>query len=127
VVLPMLKSDLAEIMLAAVDGQLDQVEVENQTGSAATVVMASGGYPGSYAKGMVISGLDSVAEATVFHAGTKLADGQIVTSGGRVLAVTGIGDNLQQALDSAYEGVRKVNFEKAEFRTDIGQSSIENN
>lgn len=126
VVLPMLKSDLAEIMLAAIDGRLDEVVVENHAGSAATVVMASGGYPGSYTKGMAISGLDSVAEATVFHAGTKSTDGQVVTSGGRVLAVTGTGDNLQQALDSAYEGIRKVNFDKAEFRTDIGQSSIEN-
>ncbi len=126
VVLPMLKSDLAEIMLAAIDGRLDQVKVENHAGSAATVVMASGGYPGSYTKGMAISGLDGVAGATVFHAGTKMADGQIVTSGGRVLAVTGTGDNLQQALDSAYLGIKKVNFDKAEFRTDIGQSSIEN-
>ncbi len=126
VVLPMLKSDLAEMMLAAIDGRLNDVTVENHAGSAATVVMASGGYPGSYAKGKVISGLDGVEPATVFHAGTADKNGDIVTSGGRVLAVTGTGADLQQALDSAYQGIKKVNFDKAEFRTDIGQSSIEN-
>lgn len=124
VVLPMLKSDLAAIMLAAIDGRLDGVTVENHAGAAATVVMASGGYPGGYEKGKVISGLDKAAPATVFHAGTKLTDGRCVTNGGRVLAVTGMGDDLQQALDVAYAGIEQIGFEAAEFRTDIGKSSL---
>ncbi|MEM8863804.1 MAG: phosphoribosylamine--glycine ligase, partial [Chloroflexota bacterium] len=124
VVLPMLKSDLAAIMLAAIDGKLDEVSVENHGGAAATVVMASGGYPGSYEKGKPISGLDGANNATVFHAGTKVAGNEIVTSGGRVLAVTGMGESLQQALDQAYKAVEVISFENAEHRTDIGHSSL---
>ncbi len=124
VVLPMLKSDLAEIMLAAINGQLEETEVENHEGTAATVVMASGGYPGHYVKGKRISGLDLVTTATVFHASTKVNENQFYTVGGRVLAVTGRGDDLQAALDAAYHGLDQIMFENAEYRTDIGASSL---
>ena len=124
VVLPMLKSDLAEIMLAAISGRLNEITVENHAGCAATVVMASGGYPGSYAKGKIISGINGVEGATVFHAGTTNQNREVATSGGRVLAVTGTGESLQQALDTAYAEVSKITFDAAEYRSDIGNSSI---
>ena len=124
VLLPLLKSDLLDIVEHSVNGTLANVTVEWESGSAATVVLASGGYPGSYQKGKAISGLDeAAAEAgvTVFHAGTSLTDtGQIVTSGGRVLNITGVGDDLQQALDRAYRAIKHIHFDEMQYRTDIG-------
>jgi len=89
--------------------------------------MASAGYPGSYRKGFPIEGLEDVArmpDVMVFHAGTKLEDGRPVTSGGRVLGVTALGDTIQEAKDRAYEAVAKIHFEGAYWRTDIGQKAI---
>ena len=122
VVLPLLKTDLAEVMLACAEGRLQDIDLEWQDGYAACVVMASGGYPGAYETGKVISGLDeAAADAQVFHAGTTAGDaGEIVTSGGRVLGITGCGDTLQAALDKAYQAIGKIHFDGAYFRSDIG-------
>lgn len=127
VVLPLLKSDLVEVMLACIDGTLDKTPIEWSDGAAVCVVMASGGYPGSYEKGKEITGLDA-AKADgdiVFHAGTKLADGKIVTNGGRVLGVVGQAENIKAAVDKAYEGVKKISFEKEYHRTDIAHRALE--
>lgn len=123
VVLPRLKSDLMEIFEACVDGTLDKVNVEWEDNGTACVVLASGGYPESYTKGYEITGLDDAKKApniVVFHAGTALKDGKFVTNGGRVLGITGIGKNLNEAIKIAYEGVKLVDFKDKHFRTDIG-------
>lgn len=123
VVLPMLQSDLAEIMLACVAGRLTTDLIEVFPGAAATVVMAAPGYPGNYPKGLPISGLDAVPDdVIVFHAGTAQADGHIVTNGGRVLCVTARGDDVETAVSRAYAGVQKIHFDGAHYRTDIGRS-----
>ncbi|KAJ3043238.1 hypothetical protein HDV00_005558 [Rhizophlyctis rosea] len=127
VVLPLLNSDLADIFLAAAEGRLDSVPVEFKKACAATVVMAAKGYPGSYPKGDEIKIKENIAEdLTVFHAGTKKADGKLVTAGGRVLAVTGVATTLEAAIQRANEGVKElVHFQGAEFRTDIGHRFVE--
>ena len=123
VVLPRLKSDLMEIFEACVDGTLDKVNVEWEDNGTACVVLASGGYPEKYTKGYEITGLEDAKKAdniVVFHAGTALKDGKFVTNGGRVLGITGIGKNLDEAIKIAYEGVKLVDFKDKHFRTDIG-------
>jgi phosphoribosylamine--glycine ligase len=123
-ILPLLDSDLAEIMLACVEGRLDQIEVRWQRGACATVVLASEGYPGAYPKGRPISGLDGAAgraAVAVFHAGTARQDGRVVTAGGRVLAVSATGDDLPAALSRAYAGVECIHFEGMHYRKDIGR------
>ncbi len=123
VILPRLKTDLLEIMEACVDGTLDKMNIEWYDNAAVCVVLASGGYPVSYEKGFEITGLESVedrSDIVVFHAGTALKDGKFVTNGGRVLGVTGIGKDLDEAIKIAYEGVEKIDFEKKHFRHDIG-------
>jgi phosphoribosylamine--glycine ligase len=123
VTLPLLESDLVDLMLACIHGQLDEVTPVWRAGAAVTVVMASGGYPGSYAKGKAIHGVDKAeaAGATVFHAGTALIDGQIVTNGGRVLSVTGLGKDLSTAAAHAYDGLGHIHFDGATWRTDIAR------
>lgn len=123
VVLPRLKSDLMEIFEACVDGTLDNVDVKWEDNGTACVVLASGGYPEKYTKGYEITGLDDAKKAeniVVFHAGTALKDGKFVTNGGRVLGVTGIGKDLDEAIKIAYEGVKLVDFKDKHFRKDIG-------
>lgn len=125
VVLPLLDGDLAEIMLACANGTLDQVKIVWHDRAAVCVVMASAGYPGSYPKGKEITGLDNVPEnSVVFHAGTKLADGNIVTSGGRVLGVTAFAGDIKAARDKAYEAVEKISFEGAFCRKDIAWRAL---
>lgn len=123
VVLPRLDSDLMEIFEACVDGTLDKTEVKWKDNAAACVVLASGGYPVSYEKGFEITGLDKAKEMeniTVFHAGTALKDGHYVTNGGRVLGITGVGKDLDEAIKTAYEGVKVVSFKNVHYRKDIG-------
>jgi phosphoribosylamine--glycine ligase len=123
VVLPLLGTDLFEILRACVDGRLDQIEVQWLPSACATLVMASPGYPGSYPKGLPISGLDRAAaleNTVVFHAGTTRTKEGVVTSGGRVLAVSAVGNDLATALNRAYVGVAQINFEGAHYRRDIG-------
>ena len=128
VVLPLLESDLYEIMKACTEGKLSEADVRWSRSSAATVVMAAAGYPGSYKKGAPITGLDAAGAmegVTVYHAGTKAAaDGScgVVCNGGRVLAVTGVGSDLKDAVGKAYAAVGAIKFECEEgamYRTDI--------
>lgn len=120
VVLPRLKTDLVEIMEAVIDEKLDEIEIEWEDNAAVCVVMASGGYPVSYKKGYEITGLDNVGDLTVFHAGTAIKDGKIVTNGGRVLGVTAVGKDLDEAIKNAYAGVDKISFKDEFHRNDIG-------
>ncbi|KAL7686625.1 putative bifunctional purine biosynthesis protein PurH [Plasmopara halstedii] len=128
VVLPLLHSDLYEIMRACVEHRLERSLVTWKTGAVATIVMASQGYPDSYPKGKVITGLENAQalnRVSVFHAGTQIAvDGSIVTSGGRVLAVTADGPSFQDAIDRAYQGVSRIHFEGAQYRSDIGLKGL---
>ena len=121
-VLPLLDGDLMEIMMAVRERKLDTLSIRWKPQAAACVVLASGGYPGKYESGKVITGLTEAeaAGATVYHAGTKLADGAFVTAGGRVLGVTALGGTLREAVDSAYAAARRVHFEGAHMRSDIG-------
>ncbi len=121
----LLKTDLINIMLACESGTLDQINIEWNDGAACTVVLASGGYPGSYEKGKDISGLDTLEkDEIVFHAGTKIQDGKVVTSGGRVLGVTAVGSDLKDALSKAYKTADKISFEGKQLRRDIGAKSL---
>lgn len=127
VVLPLLESDLVEVMLACIEGKLAETEVKWSDGAAVCIVMAAGGYPKSYNKGDEITGIDA-AEADgniVFHAGTKAQDGKILTNGGRVLGVVAKADGIKEAVDKAYAGVAKISFDKAHFRHDIAHWALE--
>ncbi len=121
-VLPLLESDLMAIMMAVRNQTLSELEIRWKDASAACIVLASGGYPGAYESGKVITGLEAAqaAGATVYHAGTRRAGEAIVTAGGRVLGVTALGDTLRQAVDSAYAAARLIHFDGAHMRSDIG-------
>ena len=126
-VLPRLGGDFAKVLLACADGNLTESDVVVKDEMAATVIVASGGYPGSYAKGKPIAGLDTAAQvpgAIVFHCGTKAQDGQILTAGGRVLSVTGLGKDLRSAVDTAYAAVAKISFDGAFHRADIAHRAF---
>ena len=122
VVLPLLESDLMEIMMAVRNQTLDQMDIRWKDQAAACIVLASGGYPGKYEGGKPITGLEDAeqAGATVYHAGTKMTEAGIVTAGGRVLGVTALGGTLRDAVDSAYAAARKIHFDGAHMRSDIG-------
>ncbi|MFP3392484.1 phosphoribosylamine--glycine ligase [Brevibacillus sp. SIMBA_040] len=125
VILPLLETDLVDIFVATIKGELDAVDVTWKKGSAVCVVMAAPGYPGEYPKGQVIQGLDNVRNGvTVFHAGTKESDEGIVTSGGRVLGVVATGENLSKAREAAYAAVEGISFEGAQYRTDIAAKAM---
>jgi len=120
VTLPLLKTDLVDIMLSVVDNQLDQIDVEWSDGACVGVVMASGGYPGSYKTGFIISGLDEVdKDILVFHAGTKLESGQVLTSGGRVLTVVATAKTIAQAREKVYANIPRIHFDGCHYRKDI--------
>jgi len=122
-----LETDLLEIMFACIDGKLDQVDVKSTSQTACGVVMAAEGYPGSYPKGMEITGLedaDALEGVKVFQAGTQMDDDRIVTSGGRVLCVTALGDDLAAAQKKAYEAVAKVHFDQSYYRKDIADKGL---
>lgn len=122
VVLPLLETDLVDICLAVLDGRLDQIDIRWQDRNACCVVLASGGYPGAYETGYPISGLDSVTESLVFHAGTRQDGATIVTAGGRVLGVTAVSDTLEGAISQAYQDVARIHFDKVHYRRDIGRT-----
>lgn len=127
VVLPLLETDLVDIMEAVRDERLDALDIKWSRNSCACVVMASGGYPEKYETGKEISGLDEngqCPDAYVYHAGTKLENGKYLTSGGRVLGVTCTGETLENALNSAYKAVENISFEKAHYRKDIGARAL---
>jgi phosphoribosylamine--glycine ligase len=126
-ILMRLKSDLLEVLLAVCDGTLDQVQLKWDPRPAVCVVMASGGYPDDYQKGKKITGLEEagkLVDVVVFHAGTKEKDGQIITSGGRVLGVTALGKTIADAKAKAYQAVDKINFDGAYCRRDIADKAI---
>ncbi|OQX20972.1 MAG: 5-(carboxyamino)imidazole ribonucleotide mutase [Desulfobacteraceae bacterium IS3] len=122
-----IKNDIVPIMEAVIDGKLEGRKLEIDDRAAVCVVMASGGYPESYKKGLPISGLDDVRhirEAVVFHAGTAESEGKTVTSGGRVLGVTALGDSVRKAISKAYEAVSRISWDGVHFRKDIGQKAL---
>jgi phosphoribosylamine--glycine ligase len=120
VVVPRLKSDLVALFLAVANEKLDEFNLEIDERSATTVMIVSGGYPEDFEKGKVITGLETVNDSIVFHAGTKLENGNVVSNGGRVMAITSYGDNFQEALDKSYKNVNLLHFDKMNFRKDIG-------
>jgi phosphoribosylamine--glycine ligase len=121
-----LRSDLVEMCMAALEKRLDRIEVEWDTRAALGVVMAAGGYPESYGKGDPISGLPDQEreDLKVFHAGTSLKDDQVVTSGGRVLCATALGDTVSEAQKKAYDLVEQINWNNVYYRTDIGYRAV---
>jgi phosphoribosylamine--glycine ligase len=129
VILSRMKSDIVPIMLATISGELDMVDLEWYPQASVCVVMASGGYPGSYDKGKEITGLDSLKNQdgiSVFHAGTKLSNGKIVTNGGRVLGVVACGEDIEDAQKKVYEAVNKISFDGVHYRRDIASKAITN-
>lgn len=125
VVLPLLKTDLLTVMQAVENGTLDRLNVEWHSGAAACVILASAGYPGSYEKGKVIAIPEDLPEnVAVYHAGDKLAEGRLVTNGGRVLGVTATGETLEAALKDAYAAAERVEFEGKYLRHDIGKRAL---
>ncbi|MFQ3548988.1 MAG: phosphoribosylamine--glycine ligase [Armatimonadota bacterium] len=126
VVLPLLESDFAKIALAVADGKLDEIEVNWYDKKALCVVMSSGGYPGKYEKGKVISGLEKAEESgcLIFHAGTCMKDNDILTNGGRVLGVTACGNDYKKCIDKVYTAVNYIKFDSLYYRRDIGAKLI---
>ncbi len=125
VVLPLLESDLSEVLEATARGELDPSSVRWRAKTALCVVLASGGYPGGYEKGKVIQGMEAPPPGvTVFHAGTQLEEGAIVSSGGRVLGVTAVADSFDAARERAYRAVSKISFEGMTYRKDIGARAV---
>jgi len=123
-----MKSDIVPVLMAVAEGDLAGRSIEWHDKAAVCVVMASEGYPGDYRKGDAISGLDKAAELDdvfVFHAGTTARDGQCVTSGGRVLGVTALGTTVRQAIEQAYQGVRRITWQGVQYRTDIGKKALD--
>lgn len=119
-VIPRLKTDLVQLCLALSEGRLNEITVEEDERATASVILVSGGYPGAYEKGKIIHGLNKVEKGLVFHAGTRQEDQQVVTNGGRVLAVTSYGDNFREALVLANKNARRIRFANVYFRYDIG-------
>jgi len=127
-ILARLRGDLVPVLAAIAQGNLQDADLDWDPRPAVCVVMASGGYPGHYEKGKVIHGLDAAGalpDVTVFHAGTELRDGKVVTAGGRVLGVTALGDDIRGAIARAYEAVKRIRFEGAHYRTDIGARALQ--
>jgi len=122
-----MKSDIVPVLQACARGNLQQDSIDWHDKAAVCVVMASGGYPGGFAKGLPISGLDAAAELedlVVFHAGTALKDGRIVNNGGRVLGVTGLGDTVKDAIARAYAGTERISWQDVHYRHDIGAKAL---
>ncbi len=120
VVIPRIKSDLVDLFIATAEKRLDKFNLEIDERSATTVMLVSGGYPESYDKEKEISGLDNVKNSIVFHAGTTLKNDKVISSGGRVLAVTSFGKDFEEALSKSYQNIEKIKFDKMNYRKDIG-------
>ncbi|MBA4133494.1 MAG: phosphoribosylamine--glycine ligase [Flavobacterium sp.] len=120
VVMPRIQSDLVALFQAVAEQKLDEVTLTIDPRSATTIMVVSGGYPEEYDKGFAISGIENISDSIVFHAGTKLENGQVVTNGGRVLAVTSFGTTYQEAIKKSYQNINKLHFDKMYFRKDIG-------
>ena len=124
VVVPRIKTDLVELFQSVALETLNKIDLEIDSRSATTVMLVSGGYPEEYEKGKVISGLENIHDSIVFHAGTKLENGKILSIGGRVLAVTSFGDTFQEAIKKSYQNIKKLHFDKMYFRKDIGRDLL---
>lgn len=124
VVMPRLKTDILELFVATATGRLAEAAFELDTRYCTTVMLVAGGYPGSYEKGHAITGLADVEGSIVFHAGTKLVDGEVVTNGGRVMAVSSFGTTMEEALGQSYANVGRLKFKDMNFRKDIGQDLL---
>ncbi|RZP04842.1 MAG: phosphoribosylamine--glycine ligase [Flavobacteriales bacterium] len=120
VVLPRIKTDLITLLEATANQNLDKIKLEIDDKTAATVMLVSGGYPEAYEKGKVISGLDTISDSIVFHAGTSNNEDHILTNGGRVIAITSMGTNYKEALKKSYKNIEKIHFDRMNFRSDIG-------
>lgn len=123
-VMPRIESDLVELFTATANKTLNKFNLKTSNQTATTVVAVAGGYPGSYEKGKVISGLEETDGATVFHAGTRENNGQVLTNGGRVIAATGLGLSIEDALDESYSALEQISWEQMNYRKDIGQDLI---
>ncbi len=124
VVIPRIKSDLVALFQAVADEKLDEVSLEIDDQSVTTIMMVSGGYPEDYEKGKIITGLNDVTDSIVFHAGTKNANGNVVSNGGRVLTVTSYGATFQEAIKKSYQNIEKLHFDKMYYRKDIGNDLL---
>lgn len=124
VIVPAMESDLLDVIISCTEGRLAETDIELDEKFRCTVVLVSGGYPQSYEKGKEIIGLENINAGLTFHAGTKNTDGKLLTNGGRVLNIVGVGDTLQEAIDNSYEQVGKVSFDKAFYRRDIGAKGL---
>lgn len=120
VVIPRIKTDLVDLFVALENQTLDQIDLEIDSKSAATVMVVSGGYPGDYQKDKEISGLEAIEGSIVFHAGTKLQNNKVFTNGGRVIAVTSLGEDFKEALEASYKNIDKLHFDDMYYRKDIG-------
>jgi len=120
VVLPRLKNDFVEILQAMANGTLDRVNIEIDERAATTIMLVSGGYPEDYEKGKEITGIDAIKNSIAFHAGAQLENGKVVTSGGRVMAITSYGNSYQEAIKKSYQSIEKLHFDKMYYRKDIG-------
>ncbi|MBD0831198.1 phosphoribosylamine--glycine ligase [Aestuariibaculum sediminum] len=120
VVLPRLKNDFVTVLQAMANGTLNEIEIEIDERAATTIMMVSGGYPEAYEKGKEITGLNTIEDSIPFHAGAQLKDGKVVTSGGRVMAITSYGETYQEAIKKSYQSIDKLNFDKMYYRKDIG-------
>lgn len=120
VVLPRLKNDFVEILQAMSNGTLDKIDIEIDERAATTIMLVSGGYPEAYEKGKEISGVKNITESIPFHAGSQLKNGNIVTSGGRVMAITSYGNTYKEAIKKSYQSIEKLHFDKMYYRKDIG-------
>lgn len=124
VIVPAMQSDLLDVIVSCTEGNLSSTDIELDDSYRCTVVMASGGYPEAYQKGKEIIGIDKVSKAIVFHAGTKTAKGTLVSNGGRVLNVVAAGKTLQEAINNSYSEIKKIHFDHAYYRTDIGAKGL---
>lgn len=122
--IPRLKNDLVELLTAAGEKRLNEMTIKEDPRVALTVILASGGYPGDFEKGMVITGTDQCENSLLFHAGTAMKEGHLITSGGRVMAVTSFGNTIAEAQATSMTNAAKVQFEKKYFRKDIGNDLI---
>ncbi len=120
VVLPRLKNDFVEILQAMANGTLDTINIEIDERAATTIMLVSGGYPEAYEKGKEITGIEAIKNSIPFHAGAQLKDGKVVTSGGRVMAITSYGNTYQEAIKKSYQNIEKLHFDKMHYRKDIG-------
>jgi phosphoribosylamine--glycine ligase len=120
VVLPRIKNDLVEIFQAIANQKLDRINIDIDDRAVTTVMLVSGGYPESYEKGKEITGLEHLTDVIPFHAGAILKDGNVVTSGGRVMAITSFGNTYQEAIKKSYQNIEKLHFDKMYYRKDIG-------